>query len=269
MRADAGSTALVTGASSGIGLDLASLFAADRWNLVLVARSEAKMKDTAAALARRHGIEARALRADLADPGAPSAIAAWLRDRRIQVDGLVNNAGFGVYGPFATNDADAELRMIQVNLVALVDLTKRLLGGMLERRRGWIMNVASTAAFQPGPLMAVYYASKSFVLSFSEALACELEGSGVTVTALCPGPTATGFQTGADMKASRLVRSRLMMDSPSVARAGYAGLMRGRTLVIPGLTNRLMARSVRFMPRRIVTRAVRRFMSPAGTAVSS
>ena len=212
---------------------------------------------------------ARALRADLADPGAPPSIAAWLRDQGIQVDGLVNNAGFGVYGPFASNDLDAELRMIQVNLVALVHLTKRLMGGMLERRRGWIMNVASTAAFQPGPLMAVYYASKSFVLSFSEALACELEGSGVTVTALCPGPTETGFQIGADMKASRLVRSRLMMDSASVARAGYEGLMRGRTLVIPGLTNRLMADSVRFMPRRTVTRFVRRFMSPATPPAST
>jgi len=257
-----GRTALITGASSGIGLDLASVFAADHWDVVLVARSEAKLRETSEGLARRHGVEARALRADLSDPGAPRAIAAWLRDRGVRVEALVNNAGFGVYGPFANTDLEAELNMIQVNVAALVHLTKLLLGGMLESGRGRILNVASTAAFQPGPLMAVYYASKSFVLSFSEALACELEGRGVAVTALCPGPTQTGFQTGADMQASRLVRGRLMMDSMSVARAGYDGLMRGETLVIPGVTNRLMAGVVRFVPRRTVTRFVRRAMSP-------
>jgi short-subunit dehydrogenase len=259
----AGRTALITGASSGIGLDLASVFAADRWDLILVARSEAKLRETAAGLERGFGIEARVLRADLSDAGAPRAIAAWLGEHGVRVEALVNNAGFGVYGPFAKTDIETELNMIQVNVTALVHLTKRLLGGMLERGRGRILNVASTAAFQPGPLMAVYYATKSFVLSFSEALACELEGSGVAVTALCPGPTQTAFQTGADMQASRLVRGPLMMDSLSVARVGYEGLMRGKTLVIPGLTNRLMAGVVPFMPRRTVTRCVRRAMSPA------
>ena len=258
----AGRTALITGASSGIGLDLSSMFAADHWNVVLVARNEAKLRDAAAGLARRNGIEARALHADLSDPGAPRAIGAWLSDHGVRVDALVNNAGFGVYGPFATTDGEAELKMIQVNVVALVHLTKLLLGGMLQRGRGWILNVASTAAFQPGPLMAVYYASKAYVLSFSEALANELRGTGVTVTALCPGPTRTGFQKRGIMEDSRLVQGHIA-DPSSVALAGYRGLRAGKTIVIPGFSNKLIPWVVRVSPRGVVTRVVRRMQERA------
>ena len=179
-------TALITGASSGIGLDLARLFAKDGHDVVLVARSEGKLREIAAELERDFGMTAHVIVADLAKPDAPQTLVAQLP---VDVDVLVNNAGFGVLGPFVETDLAKELEMIQVNVVALTHLTKLLLPPMVARRRGRVLNVASTAAFQPGPLMAVYYATKAYVLSFSEAIADELRDSGVTVTALCPGPT--------------------------------------------------------------------------------
>jgi uncharacterized protein len=170
---------------------------------------------------------------------------------------LVNNAGYASYGLFAQTEAEAQLRMIQLNVSALTALTRAWLPGMLARGWGRVLNVASTAAFQPGPLMAVYYATKAYVLSFSEALADETRGSGVSVTCLCPGPTQTGFQARAQMEESRLVKGKRIMDSRAVARAGYAGLMAGRSVVIPGLKNKVLAQSVRLLPRRTVTTLVR------------
>lgn len=181
-----------------------------------------------------------------------------LERRGIAIETLINNAGFATYGLFAENDPERELTMIRVNVEAVTLLTRRLLPGMLERRRGRILNLASTAAFQPGPLMAVYYATKAYVLSFSEALAEELRGSGVTVTALCPGPTKTGFQERAAMEASKLVQGGNVMDAHAVAAVGYAGLRAGKAVVIPGARNWLMAESVRFTPRGVVTRLVHR-----------
>lgn len=250
------SLALITGASGGIGLAIARLLAASGHDLILVARSKDKLEALAAELASAHGCQATVLRADLADPVAPAALAAEIAARKLAVDVLVNNAGVGVYGPFATNDWTRERDIIQINVTSLVDLTKRLLPGMVARRRGRILNVASTAAFQPGPLMAIYYASKAFVLSFSEALGNELGGSGVTVTALCPGPTATGFEAAADLGASRLFRMG-SMSMEDVARAGVDAMMRGRSVVIPGLRNWLMTQSLRISPRCAVTRVVR------------
>jgi short-subunit dehydrogenase len=246
-------TALVTGASSGIGRDLARLFARDGQDLVLVARDSVRLGELADELQRLHDVRAHVLVADLADPGAPAGIMRGLEERRIGLDYLVNNAGFGGSGPFAQRSISGELAMMQVNMVALTHLTRLVLPAMIARRRGRILNVASTAAFQPGPLMAVYYATKAYVLSFSEALASELRGSGVTVTALCPGPTRTGFQAEAKIEESRLVRGPLLMESAAVARAGYQGMMRGRTVVIPGLLNWLLAQAVRITPRRLVT----------------
>ena len=184
-------TVLITGASGGIGEQLARLFAAHRYDLVLVARSVDKLQSLSAELARAHGIQSRVLPADLADPGAPPRLFEALQDAAIDV--LVNNAGFGARGAYAQIDYQLEARMIQVNVAALAHLTRLFLPGMLARRTGKILNVASTAAYVPGPFMAVYYASKAFVLSFSEALAEEVQGSGVTVTALIPGPTETNF----------------------------------------------------------------------------
>jgi short-subunit dehydrogenase len=192
-------TALITGASGGIGLDLARLFAEGGYDVVLVARTESKLKELATELASKHGVSARAVAADLADPAAPAQLMERLKAEGVQVDVLVNNAGYGGYGTFAETELDAELKMIQLNISALTALSKAVLPGMLARKSGRILNVASTAAFQPGPLMAVYYATKAYVLSFSEALANETKGTGVTVTCLCPGPTKTGFQQQAKM----------------------------------------------------------------------
>lgn len=248
-------TALITGASSGIGLDLARLFAKDGHDVVLVARSEGKLREIAVGLERDFGVTAHVIVADLAKPDAPQRLVAELP---VDVDVLVNNAGFGVAGPFVETDLAKELEMIQVNVVALTHLTKLLLPLMIARRRGRVLNVASTAAFQPGPLMAVYYATKAYVLSFSEAIADELRDSGVTVTALCPGPTETGFAAVADMTTTRLFNLARPMSSAEVARAGYAGMKRGRRIVIPGLKNKLLTQSIRVSPRRMVTTIVRK-----------
>jgi uncharacterized protein len=250
--------ALVTGASGGIGLDLARLLAAGGHDLVLVARSASALQEIGEQLAGRHRIRATVCPADLSEPAAPAALVGELERRGIAIDVLINNAGSGTHGPFAAADLDGQLRMLRLNVTALTHLTGLLLPPMLARSSGRILNVASTAAFQAGPLMAVYYASKAYVLHFSEALSIELLGSGVTVTALCPGPTLTGFQKAARMGPSRLPRGGLVMDSPSVAKTGYEGLMRGRPLVIPGRRNRLLAGLVRILPRRTVGRLVRR-----------
>ena len=250
-------TALVTGASSGIGLDLAKRFAAEGHDVALVARSEGKLKELAAALEAEHQVRAHVVTADLAQPRAAETLVAALDARGIAVDVLVNNAGYALYGAFTETDLADELNMIQVNIVALTHLTKLLVRKMVARKEGRVLNVASTAAFQPGPLMAVYYATKAYVLSFSEALANELAGTGVTVTALCPGPTKTGFQARAQMEESKLVRGKAIMTSETVARAGYTGLMKGKTVVIPGVSNKMMAQAVRFLPRNTVTKLVR------------
>jgi len=246
-------TALITGASSGIGLDLAHLFAQDGHDVVLVARSEDKLRELATELERKHKIAAHVIVADLTRPDAPQHIF----ERAPAIDILVNNAGFGTSGKFADADLRTELEMIQVNVTALTHLTKLFLGPMLQRGHGRILNVASTAAFQPGPLMAVYYATKAYVLSFSEAIAEELRGTGVTVTVLCPGPTATGFQKNANLGSETLLKVMRPVSSMSVARAGYHALMRGQRVVIPGLKNKIGVQSIRMTPRALATRVVR------------
>lgn len=248
-------TALITGASSGIGLDLAHLFAADGHDVILVARSEGKLRELAAQLEQQHKITARVIPADLERPEAPRELFEAVHS---QVDFLVNNAGFGVTGKFAETDLERELALIQVNIAALTHLTKLFLRPMVERGRGRILNVASTAAFQPGPLMAVYYASKAYVLSFSEAIAEELSGTGVTVTALCPGPTATGFADAASMTNSRLFTVMKPMTSRQVARIGYGAMHRGKRVAITGALNKMLAQSVRVTPRVVVAKVTRK-----------
>src|SRR5438874_6919357 len=249
-------TALVTGASSGIGLDLAKRFAAEGYDVALLARSEGKLKEVAAAIEAEHKVRAHVVTADLSQPRAAETLMATLEARAIDVDVLVNNAGYALYGAFAETDLGDELAMIQVNIVALTHLTKLMVRKMVAKKSGRVMNVASTAAFQPGPLMAVYYATKAYVLSFSEALANELHGTGVSVTALCPGPTESGFQKKAHMEDSKLFSGKIM-DAQTVARIGYRGLMTNKTVVIPGLRNKILVETVRFSPRKMVTRVVR------------
>jgi len=246
-------TALITGASGGIGYELAKLFARDHYNLILVARSAEKLKQVSAELHGQFGIRVNAIALDLAAASAAQLLFDQLQSEGVAVDVLLNNAGFGASGEFATMAEADILGQIQLNIVALTHLTRLFLPGMLVRRSGKIMNVASTAAFQPGPLMAVYYASKAYVLSFSEALANEVAGSGVAVSCFCPGATDTGFQKRARMENSRLFKKIGAMKAETVARDGYRGLMAGKTLVFSGLHNWLTAESVRFAPRKLTT----------------
>jgi short-subunit dehydrogenase len=252
--------ALVTGASSGIGLAVARRLAVDH-DLVLVARSADKLAELAAALERDHGAAVRVVGADLGNPDGVARVAAAL-DAGRPVDVLVNNAGLGVFGEFAATRLDDELAMLALNVVALTALTKLVVPGMVARGRGRILNVASTAAFQPGPFMAVYFATKAYVLSFSEAIGAELEGSGVTVTALCPGPTASGFQAAAQMESSKLVSGKALPTADEVAAAGVAAMQRGRRVAVVGVKNKLLVQSLRFLPRRTITATVKRMQAP-------
>ncbi|MEP7327514.1 MAG: SDR family oxidoreductase [Gemmatimonadota bacterium] len=253
--------ALVTGASGGIGKELAIECAADGHDIVLVARDEGGLKEVAAEIEALYHVQTHVLPADLAERDAPARIVERLKSQNITVDILINNAGVGALGAFLSVEPATTLRMIDLNISALTALTRLLAPGMVERKHGFILNVASTAAFQPGPLMAVYYASKAYVLFLSEALDNELEGSGVSVTALCPGPTRTEFQEAAGMGPVKAMR-RPLMDATSVARIGYRGMKGGKRIVIPGLLNKLAAQSYRVLPRWLTTAAVRRIQEP-------
>jgi short-subunit dehydrogenase len=249
-------TALITGASFGIGLELARIFAREGYNLVLVARTGDKLRQLASELEKVHSTRSLVLAVDLTDPGSSAYVLDQTTRAGIEVDVLVNNAGFGQYGLFAESDLEECLRQIQLNVTTLTHLTRLYLPEMLERKSGYILNVASTAAFQPGPLMAVYFATKAYVLYFSEAIANELKGAGVTVTCLCPGATATEFHKRANATGMRLLRMG-SMDAKTVAEDGYSALMAGRPVVISGFKNWLVAQSVRFSPRRLVTAITR------------
>jgi short-subunit dehydrogenase len=224
---------------------------------VLVARRIERLEELGRELTQNFGIAAHCIAADLADPASPARIVREVPDH-CEVDLLVNAAGLGVHGFFAGTSLEKELESIRVNVSALTEMTKRFLPAMLERRRGVILNVASTAAFQPGPLMAVYYATKAHVLSFTEALAEELHGTGVTATALCPGPTVTEFQKQAGMEDTPLFSGSLVSDAAFVARVGYRGAMRGKRVVVPGLANRILSLGARVGPRRLSTRIARK-----------
>ena len=250
-------TALITGASFGIGLELARVFAREGHDLVLVARSADKLRQLASELEKAHGVRSLILAVDLSNPGAAAYVLDQTTRADIDVEILVNNAGFGQYGRFAENDLEECLRQIQLNVTTLTHITRLYLPEMIERKSGRILNVASTAAFQAGPLMAVYYATKAYVLHFSEAIANELQGSGVTVTCLCPGPTATEFQERAKITGIRLTEYGTM-DARTVAEDGYRALMAGKTVEISGFKNWMVAQSVRFAPRRMVTAIARK-----------
>jgi uncharacterized protein len=241
-----GKTALITGASVGIGRDLAELFARDGHHLVITARDEPKLQKLAAKLRVQYRVNVDVIVQDLSEPGASQRIFEPLQSKPI--DYLVNNAGFGTHGAFAGADLQSQLAMLQVNIVALTHLTRLFLPGMLERKSGRIMNVASLASFLPGPFMAVYYATKAYVLSFSEALSSETAGSGVTVTALCPGATRTEFQKRAGIDEVPPGKGNAT-DPMDVARIGYEAMMSGRSSVVAGLGNKLSALAIRFVPR--------------------
>jgi short-subunit dehydrogenase len=257
-----GQTALVTGASGGIGVDLAECFARDGYDLVVTARSVDALRGVADRLARQHGIVATPIANDLGVFGGGTKLVEAIRARGITVDVLVNNAGYGQAGALTSSPLETQLGMIDLNVRALVELTHLLWDGMVARRRGGVLNVASTAAFQPGPLMAVYYASKAFVLSFSEALWEEARGTGLRVSCLCPGPTASGFRDRAGTGKTRLASASAVMPSMPVAEQGYRGWRANRRVVITGARNRLVAELVQVLPRQMVLRVVRYIQTP-------
>jgi short-subunit dehydrogenase len=256
--------ALITGASSGIGLELAKLFARESHDLALVARSHDKLKDITEDLQQTYGVQVKFYAKDLSISSTPEEIFEALQSEGGNIDVLVNNAGFGWHGEFAHMELTDVLGMIQVNITALTHLTRLFLPGMIERKRGKILNVASTAAFQPGPLMATYYASKAYVLSFSEALSEEVRGTGITVTAFCPGPTVTDFGRRAGVASKEILGGMFSMDSHTVALDGYKGLMKGRTLVISGWKNWLGTQLIRFVPRPLSAKLVKKIQQKRG-----
>lgn len=249
-------TVLITGASGGIGKELVDRFARDGYDLVLVARSEDKLVESAREYMERYHIQATYIAKDVALPGVAEKIYRELKEKGITVDFLVNNAGFGLYGEFLETQLELETNMIDINIKALTVMTKVFLPDMVKRRQGGVLNVASLVAFFPGPLMAVYYATKAYVLSFTEALENELRGTGVTVSALCPGATATGFIDRAGLATSKLFRSGVM-EVGQVADIGYREFLRGKNLIITGRRNKFMAFLPRLLPRKLMTNAVR------------
>jgi uncharacterized protein len=258
-----GQTALVTGASAGIGVDLAECFANDGYDLVLAARTEPALREVATRLSTTYGVKATAIAADLGAIGGGEKLAAAIQQQGLTIDVLVNNAGFGHAGAFAGSDRATQLGMIDLNDRALVELTHIFWPGMLERKRGGVLNVASTAAFQPGPLMAIYYASKAFVLSFSEALWEEARGTGVKVSCLCPGPTVSKFRERAGTGKTRLGATSTPMASMPVAKMGYDAFQQNQRVKVTGARNVALAGAVKFLPRTAVLKLVRSLQSPA------
>jgi short-subunit dehydrogenase len=247
----------------GIGVDLAECFARDGYDLILSARSEAALKDVAARLAEKYKVTATPIALDLGAIGAGKKLADEIKGRGLTVDVLVNNAGYGTAGAFNGSDEADQLGMIDLNVRALVELTHIYWPHMLANRRGGVLNVASTAAFQPGPLMAIYYATKSFVLSFSEALWKEAQKTGVHVSCLCPGPTTSNFRARAGTGKTRLSRVGTPMSSASVARMGYRAFQKNQRVMITGLRNRVLARTVPYLPRTTILSMVYDLQSPA------
>ncbi len=252
-------TALITGASSGIGLELAKIFASNKINIILVARSVNKLNELATTLKTTHGIETHVLAKDLSNYHVVPEIHQYCVDNNIHVDYLVNNAGFGDFGNFHECDWTKQEQMINLNVTTLTYLTRLFLPSMVKNNYGKVMNVASTASFQPGPGMSVYFATKAYVLHFSEAISTELEGTGVTVTALCPGATESDFQNKADMQDSKLFKNKKLPTSLDVAIYGFKAMMKGKVVAIHGTKNYILANSVRFAPRSIILK-VARFM---------
>ena len=246
-------TALITGASAGLGAEYAKLFAHDKHDLLLVARRRDRLEALAAELARAHPIRVYVLDANLSSAAGVEKVLAEVERLTLDIEFLVNNAGFGSTSAFAEADPTRELEMVQLNVATPVALTRALLPSMIARKRGRVLNIGSIAGFQPGPFMATYYASKAFVNCFTEALAFELRGTGVTATVSCPGAIATEFPKVAGIENSRLFQMGAAPAS-EIARQGYAAMLAGKAMVIHGLKNKLAVQALRVSPRAAVTR---------------
>ena len=256
-------TALITGASNGIGLELAKVHASKGGDLVLVARNKSKLDELKTELEKQFNISVLTIGKDLSLPNAAKEIYNETNKQNIQVDYLINNAGFGDFGMFVATDWNKELQMINLNITTLTLFTKLYLQDMVKRRSGKIMNVASTAAFQSGPTMAVYCATKAYVLSFTEALSNEVNGKGITITALCPGATETGFQAAGALQESKLFKDKKLPTAKEVAEYGYASMIKGKTVAIHGMMNYIMSNSIRFIPRAAVLKVSRKMIDKA------
>jgi short-subunit dehydrogenase len=252
-------TVLITGATTGIGYELAKLFAKDKYELIIIARNETKLAETASSLIKDYDVNVKFIPKDLSLPDSAKEIFDELKKENISIDMLVNNAGFGDQGAFADSDVKNDIDMISLNITSLVILNRIFLDDMLKKNSGKILNVASTAAFQPGPFMAVYYATKAFVLSFSEAVSEELTGTNITVSCLCPGPTETEFQNRAGIKNTKMMsrKSFTVMTAGEVALTGYKEMMKGKRIIIPGFANKAGAFFVKLLPRKIITKITR------------
>ncbi|CAN5122504.1 SDR family NAD(P)-dependent oxidoreductase [soil metagenome] len=256
---------LVTGASGGIGEAFAQILAAEGHALVLVARNERELHRVKGVLAARNSVPIAALPCDLSRPDAVDQLARDLDMRGLIPDIVINNAGFGLMGKAAAVSRTDQLNMIDLNIRALTDLTLRFLPGMIASGQGGILNVASVAGFMPGPNMAVYFATKAFVISFSDALAAEVRNTGVTITSLCPGPVDTGFQARAGMKDARTMTASSPPNARAIAQEGWDGFKDGRRTVIPGVKNKIMAYGLRGAPRHIILPFISRAMARART----
>jgi short-subunit dehydrogenase len=257
-----GQTALVTGASYGIGLDLAECFAKDGYNLILTARSADALRQAAEKLGAQYKITATPIALDLGAHGGGTKLAQEIAAKNLNVDVLVNNAGYGIAGGMDGSKAEEQLGMVDLNVRALLELTQIYWPSMMKNKRGGVLNVASTAAFQPGPLMATYYASKAFVLSLSEALWKEAEGTGVHVSCLCPGSTVSKFRDRAGTGKTKLSNAGVAMPSMAVAKQGYKGFQKNTRVVITGLRNRILAGATAYLPRNTLLGIVKNLQSP-------
>lgn len=266
MSTDVQEWALVTGASRGIGLELAHQFAKDGINLIICARTEQRLQELAHEWSTKYGIKVVPFAIDLTQVDAPDALYKKVSQLNVAVHYLVNNAGIGLYGLHQETAIHQEQNMIILNCLSLTKLTKLFLPQMLEKGAGYILNVASVAAFQPGPYQSVYFATKSFVLSYSEAIAEDLKGTGVKVTALCPGYTETAFLEAAEMEESMFFKHAKVATPEFVATVGYRAMQTGKRIAIPGFMNWLTALSPRFVPRRWVTYLVARMMMPIASS---
>lgn len=255
--------ALITGASNGIGLELAKIHASKGGDLVLVARNKARLEELKFELENRYKVKVHTIGKDLSAINAAKEVYDETMQHNLRIDYLINNAGFGDFGMFAETEWNKELQMINLNITTLTHFTKLYLQDMVKRKSGKIMNVASTAAFQSGPTMAVYYATKAYVLSFSEAVDNEVRNQGVSVTTLCPGATESGFQAAAAMEESNLVKGKKLPSSKEVAEYGYHAMMQGQTVAIHGMMNWILANSVRFIPRAWVVKITRKLQDKA------
>jgi short-subunit dehydrogenase len=256
-------TALITGASNGIGLELARVHASKGGDLVLVARNKSKLEELKTDLEKQFNVSVYTIGKDLSMTNAAQEIYDETNKQNIQVDYLINNAGFGDFGMFVETDWNKELQMINLNITTLTHFTKLYLQDMVKQRSGKIMNVASTAAFQSGPTMAVYCATKAYVLSFTEAVSNEVSDKGITITALCPGATETGFQAAGGMEESGLFKGKKLPTAKDVAEYGYSSMIKGKTVAIHGIMNYIMSNSIRFIPRAMVLKVSRKLLDKA------